>query len=72
MLQFDGDKTSLNFLWTQGAIDEIGNAFKSKSFFIGNDGKLVFSVATYTNDIVMKLFTGGDTVEPHTAKIIKT
>lgn len=57
---FDGDKVSLNFLWKQDSVDEINNTLNSKQFFIGNDGKLVFSVSTDVNSVMMKLMTGGE------------
>jgi hypothetical protein len=54
---FDGDKVSLNFVWERESIKELNDKMNSKSFYITTSGKIAFSSAVLTNNIIMSLFT---------------
>ena len=59
---FDGDTCSFNVLYSDESIQEIDNLFNSKTFYIGTDGKISFSVNVDTVKYLMKTLTG-DPVE---------
>ena len=50
-------KISINFVWTEDSKRELKEKLNSRSFYITTDGKIAFSSAVLTNDILMNLFT---------------
>lgn len=50
---FDGDKVSLNVLYTEESIAEITKLLNSKEFYITPTGEITFSVKTDTLELVM-------------------
>jgi len=54
---FDGDKVSLNIVWTKNNSKEVLSKLNSRSFYITTSGKVAFSAEVLTNKIIMSLFT---------------
>jgi len=54
---FDGDKTSLNFLFNPISIEETKQQLRDITFLVGTDGNLTFSTGSIVNSALMKLMT---------------
>lgn len=61
---FDGDTGSGNIAYSDEAIAEAENFFQTKKAYIGTDGKLLYSCAVDTVELVLYSLTG-DPVIPH-------
>jgi hypothetical protein len=60
---FDGDKVSLNVLYTEESIAEINKLLNSKEFYITPTGEITFSIKTDTLELVMLHLSSEDYTE---------
>jgi hypothetical protein len=59
---FDGDTSSGNIAYSDEAIAEAANFFKTKKAYLGSDGKLLFSCAVDTVELVLHSLTGNPVI----------
>lgn len=59
---FDGDTSSGNIAYSDEAIAEAEKFFKTKKAYLGSDGKLLFSCAVDTVELVLHSLTGNPVV----------
>lgn len=60
---FDGDTASANIAYSDEAIAESKNFFQKKKAYIGTDGKILFSCAVDTVELVLHSLTGEPAAE---------
>ena len=60
--RFDGDTSSGNIAYSDEAIAEAEKFFKTKKAYLGSDGKLLFSCAVDTVELVLHSLTGNPVV----------
>ena len=55
---FDGDTGSLGVVYSEESIKEVKDYLASKRYYVGNDGKMIFSMAIDTVKFILKNMTG--------------